>query len=99
MKIIIAIIWLILSIYAIYYVDNYYYWDNLFKIFIAMPIIMFLFHAWKIYDPNLNHSIATIEINPTWEQAILVSFIEGICITGPIAGLYILKEKIQERRG
>ena len=43
--------------------------------------------------------IVTIETNPTWEWALGSSFIGGICITGPIAGLYILKEKMQERRG
>lgn len=43
--------------------------------------------------------IVTIETNPTWEMTLGSAFIGGICITGPIAGLYILKEKIQERRG
>ena len=97
--IILLLMWLILSLYAIYYVDHYCYWKYLFKIFITATILTFLISSWQIYDPNLNHMIVTIETNPTWERALGSSFIGGICITGPIAGLYILKEKIQERRG
>lgn len=99
MKIIIAIIWLMLSVYAIYYVDNYCYWKHLFKIFITTSILTLVFYGWQIYNPNLNHMVAIIEINPTWELTLGSSLLGGICITGPIAGLYILKEKIQERRG
>ena len=99
MLIIISLIWLILSLYAIYYVDNYCYWEHLFKIFKCASIAAFVFNAQQVYDPNLNHMIVTIETNPTWSLALIIGIIEGICITGPIAGLYILKEKIQERRG
>ena len=91
--------WTTLSVYAIYYVDNYCYWEHLFKIFITMFTLAFLFNGWQIYDPSLNHMLATIELNPTWNMALGLSLMEGICITGPIAGLYLLKEKIQERRG
>lgn len=99
MIIIFGLVWLILSIFAIYYIDHYYYWNNLFKVFAACCIIAFLFNGWQMYDPTLDHMIVTIETNPTWEAALALSLAEGACMTGPIAWIYILKEKIQERRG
>lgn len=97
--IILLIIWLVLSIYAIYYVDHNCYWEHLYKIFICTSLLALLFDGWKVYDASLNNMIVTIETNPTWELALGLSFIKGTCITGLIAGIYILKEKIQERRG
>lgn len=40
-----------------------------------------------------------IEINETWNAALLLAITEGICLTGIIAWGYIIKEKIKERRG
>lgn len=99
MIIILGLIWLMLSIYAIYYVDHYCYWPNLFKVFAACCILAFLFNGWQMYDPTLDKMIVIIETNPTWELALAISIAEGICLTGPIAGLYILKDKIEKRRG
>ena len=99
MIIIISLIWLLLSIYTIYYTDHYYYWKHLFKVFIITTVLAFIFNVWQVYNPDLNRMLVTIELNPTWGLALALAFAEGICITGPIAGLHILKEKIQERRG
>ena len=98
MVIIITIIWFVLSIWAIYYFDRNYYSEHLFKILITTCILALILNAWQVYDPELNHMLVTIEINPTWSSALLLAFIEGVCITGPIAGILILKEKIKERR-
>ena len=98
MVIIILIIWLALSIWAIYYFDRNYYSKHLFKIHIGACILALMLNAWQVYDPELNHMIVTIEVNPTWDSALLLAIIEGTCITGPIAGILILREKIKERR-
>lgn len=99
MAIIVILIWFILSIYTIYYVDHYYYWNQLSTILIVASILALLFNTWQIYDSKMNHITVTIETNPTWNTALYLALIEGVCITGPIAGLHILKEKIKERRG
>ncbi len=86
--IVISIVWLIASVVAIYITDRDYHWDGLFKIFIGAAAIAFLFNGWQLYDPNMNHMIATIELNPTWTAALALSFGEAICITGPIAAIH-----------
>ena len=53
----------------------------------------FLYNGWRLYDPNAVTSTAvTIEINDTWTMALLVSFAEGACITGPIAAVHALQD-------
>ena len=99
MIIIFLLIWTILSIYAIYYIDHYYYWEHLFTVFISSSILAFFMNAWQIYDPNQNHMAVVIEVNETWNATLLLAIIEGICLTGIIAWGYIIKEKIKERRG
>lgn len=99
MIIVLGLVWLILSIYAIYYTDYYYYWDKLFTVYISASILALILNTWIVYEPSMGHMVVTIEINPTFDLALGLAFIEGICITGPIAGLHILKEKIKERRG
>lgn len=91
MFIFVAIVWLILSIVAIY-IDQYR-WDGLYKLFIGASILSFFLFGRSIYDPNAPTGYAvTIEINDTWTMALLVSFAGGACITGPIAAIHALQD-------
>ncbi|MBP5596760.1 MAG: hypothetical protein J6Y02_15340 [Pseudobutyrivibrio sp.] len=97
-KIIILGIWFALSMYAVYYYDRHYYSKYFFKISIGMILLALMINAWQVYDPSLNHMIGTVEINPSWNSALILAFVEGISVMGPIAGILILREKIKERR-
>jgi len=92
-------IWFVVSLGIIYYVDKYYHWRHLSKVFLTASIVALAFNGWRVYDPALSNMIVTIETNPTWTEALLLSFTEGICITGPIAAVHLIKEKMKERRG
>ena len=96
MFIILALIWLILSLFALYAVNEYYYWDKWDKVLIAASIFAFILNGWMIYDPSQMHMVVTIDTNPTWEAALWLSLVEGVCITGPIAGIYILIQKLKK---
>lgn len=91
-------VWFILSLYAVYYYDRHYYSKYFFKISIGMILLALMINAWQVYDPSLNHMIGTVEINPSWDSALILAFIEGTCAMGPIAGILILNRKIKERR-
>ena len=87
MVLFIAITWLVLSIIAIC-IDQYR-WDGLYKFFIGASILSFFLFGRYIYDPSAPISYAvTIELNDTWSAALLVSFVGGVCITGPFAAIH-----------
>ena len=90
---IIGSIWFIASLYTIYYVDHYCYWKHLFKVFFVCCIIAFLYNGVQLYDPTIDHMIVTIETNPTWNAALILSIAEGTCLTGPIAAIHAIKER------
>ena len=99
MIIIAATIWFLLSIYTIYKTDHDYYWDKLFTILITTSIIALLYNGWEFYNPELNRTAVIIDLNPTYSMSLTISIIEGICITGPIAGIHSFIEYLKERRG
>jgi hypothetical protein len=91
MFILIAVIWLILSLVAIH-IDQYR-WDGLYKVLLGSTILALLFNGWTVYDPYAVTGYAvTIELNPTWNEALLLSFAEGACITGPIAAIHAFQD-------
>lgn len=95
---IILIIWAFISAIIIYICDKDYYWEHLSKVFLGASILALMFNGYLVYNPNLTTQIAIIELNPTWSSALLLSFVEGLCITGPIALGYIIYETILYRK-
>lgn len=92
--IIIGIIWFAASIYAIYVADRKYLWDNGSKTIIITSLITLVFNGFSVYNPELNKMVGgVIEINPSWNTALILAIIEGIMITGPIAAIYSYKTK------
>ena len=69
------------------------YWENLSKVFMVCFAVAFLYNGYQVYDPTMDHMIVTIETNPTWDFALIISIAEGVCLTGPIAVSYIIKER------
>lgn len=97
MKLIIYYLWLILSIFAIS-IDQHR-WPGLFKLFFASSVAAFLFNGWTVYDPDATIGYAvTIEQNPTWNAALLLSLEEGACITGPIAAIHAFQDWLRNDR-
>ena len=98
MIIILSVTWLLISIGAIYIDDKWYRWKYLFRIFAGFTILSFILTAGAIYNPNLNHMIGgVIEINPTWDMALLIAIAGGICLTGPVSIIHILYKKYKRR--
>lgn len=87
--IIIATIWLIGSLIAIYIADRKYLWEPLLKILTISTILALIYNGYTVYNPNANNLIGgVIEVNETWNLALFIAIIEGIMITGPIALIY-----------
>ena len=86
---IIIIIWFISSIAAIHIADRKYLWSPLLKILTISTILSLIYNGYAVYNPDANNIIGgVIEINETWNHALMLAIIEGIMITGPIALIY-----------
>jgi hypothetical protein len=92
MNILISIIWIVFSITAIAIDDHIARWNGLYKIFITASIIAMIFNGWQLYDSDQSIIVGIVELNPSWDRALLLSFLEGICITGPIAAVHALQD-------
>ena len=91
----VLVLWFIASLILIYIDDRGHRWDGLSKIFFWVAVAATLIWGSQTYNPNLTHSIATIEINPSWNTAIIAGIIISICITGPIALIHIIYDNIK----
>ena len=86
---IIIIIWFISSIAAIHVADRKYLWSPLLKVLTISTILSLIYNGYTVYNPDANNIIGgVIEINETWNHALMLAIIEGIMITGPIALIY-----------
>ena len=90
----IIVLWVIASVIIVYIDDKEYRWDGLFKIFIGLTALALVLNGTNFYDPSKTHSIATIEINGTITMTLLISFVEAICVLGPISLIHIIHEYI-----
>ncbi len=92
MSLLIAVVWIALSLIAIGIDDSIARWDGLSKILLISSLIALIFNGWQLHDPSQSQMIGVIDINPTWYAAIIKSVLEGICITGPIAAVHALQD-------
>lgn len=92
MNILVAIIWLVLSIAAIAIDDHIARWNGLSKILMITSLLALIINGWQLFDPTQSTMVGIIEMNPTWDRALILSILEGICITGPIAAIHALQD-------
>lgn len=90
----VIILWIIASAIIVYIDDKGHRWSGLSKVFLGASLLAFIINGSALYNPDLTHSIAIIELNPTWTSSIILSLIEGLCITGPISLAHIIYENI-----
>ncbi len=92
MNILIAVIWIGLSIAAIAIDDRIARWNGLSKILMITSLIALIYNGWQLYDPAQTRLNGLIDMNPTFTRALILSILEGICITGPIAAIHALQD-------
>ena len=92
MNILVSVVWLGLSIAAIAIDDRIARWNGLYIIFISFTILALFFNGWQLYDPTQSVLEGPIDMNPTMSRAIILSMLEGICLTGPIAAIHALQD-------
>ena len=96
--IIIAVIWLIASIWFIHLAHDVAGWNFLFKLTIGIAIVCVLLAAGGIFNPLQSRFIGAAEINDTSNLAIIIGLVLAVCITGPIAAIYYFKWKKENNK-
>ena len=86
--IIVGLIWAIGSIAAVYLDGRDYPWKAFTKVFFSIAICLMIVNGYLVYDPSLINVAVTIDTNPSFQLALLISFAETICIMGPICAIH-----------
>ena len=92
-EVIVLIIIAAISAIIIRYVDYFYTWDGLSRKSLIATALAFVINGWMLYDPNKTLMAVTIDLNPTWQMAMLLSYTEGLMLTVPFTLIHMLKEK------
>ncbi len=86
--IVIGLIWIILSIAAIYIGEQQYVWENFARYLLIITGILLVFNGYLLYDPRIVNIAVTIDMNPSFQLALIVSMVEALGIVGPMYGIY-----------